>query len=210
MNQWTYPSNIRRWKIPGKTNPSRVQQLDPKNAMRVEKFGMTSTTMPDSTTTQPRKIHCKETRNTLLLLDALVDQQHVNHISMKLLSESCCILYWQRRKRNRRKWFHFEYWLLVACIVSHTERHIQDIVLIHILYCGKMYCSARLQLCDWWAWEAFSSYTERLQMTAMHQEHNNTYLLLILCICRLNFKQTNSFTCLIPINVKRYSDERNS
>ena len=52
----TYPSNIRRWKIPGKTNPRSVQQLDPKNAISVEKFGMTSTTMPDSSTTQARKM----------------------------------------------------------------------------------------------------------------------------------------------------------
>lgn len=49
------PSNIRRWKIPGNINPKSVQQLDPKNAISVEKFGIQSTTMPERSTTQARK-----------------------------------------------------------------------------------------------------------------------------------------------------------
>ena len=145
----TYPSNIRRWKTPGRTNPSKVQQLDPKNAMRVEKFGMTRTTIPESNTTQPRKIHYKETRNTLWLLQTLVDQQHVNLISMKLLlSESC--------------------WIIILSILSYTEHHIQDSIFMHCTYCSA------LQLCDWSGYDSFfSSCVERPLMTDMHQQHNN-------------------------------------
>lgn len=60
LNKCTYPSNIRRWKTPGKINPNSVQQLDPKNAISVEKFGIQSTTMPDNSTTQARRTLCKD------------------------------------------------------------------------------------------------------------------------------------------------------
>ena len=103
--------------------------------------------MPESNTTQPRKIHYKETRNTLWLLQTLVDQQHVNLISMKLLlSESC--------------------WIIILSILSYTEH--QDSIFMHCTYCSA------LQLCDWSGYDSFfSSCVERPLMTDMHQQHNN-------------------------------------